>query len=762
MSGNDIEMHTRNPNPMYTRNNTNPYPMDAQNDVNPNPVYLQSTIEPNVSSGPTRDPNPMYTRNTFNPCPNDVNPNPMYLQTPMEPPNATTRTDENKDTPSAQASADAHQQDDGVNSCPDDNHCLQPYSVTRPQDVEASSIIMTEDNLDSPCVQPYTVPYMCQDDMVCSTASGDDHTRPPLQDQPTAAPNNINDAPISPNPMFVKKLLNALNPNPMYVPSTIRSDENEDIPCTQTLADADQQGDEASFSPVNNDDNHCLQPYAVTHREDGEANFSPANNDDNHCLQPYAVTHQKETAVTTRITSDDEDIQPTCQGDIPCNTASGDTPTELSSQNQPAAASNNTNDNLGIPSNNDILNALNPNPIYVPHVQHRSACAAVYAALILVSCIVSGVFLWFNFGTRPQPEESGDRSLMAESCDRSPMAERCNRSLMAERCNRSLMAERCNRSLMAERCNRSLMAERCNRSLMAERCNRSLMAERCNRSLMAESGDIALEKITFRGKGSLRLGVAVSADYEIFVTDYVRRVYVFSINGTYLRTFRTVLSGENGTVHIQPSGVAIGVQPGYLWIVGQPNPFNGYIHVVKYSRIGKPVKMIELHVVEPYFHAVIAVDVCNNKIIVGHRDTVMVFHPNGSVYRSFNVRERVMIGGITLDSEGNILIALAKTKTAMVYSHSGDKLFEFGSTFKEGDIGPLLREFSGICLDTLGRIIVANHKVGRIDMFTSRGKFVRTIEHIEGPWGITMGPGGELVACQWSAVTVFPRHMLLS
>ncbi|KAI8495268.1 hypothetical protein Bbelb_272540 [Branchiostoma belcheri] len=669
---------TRNPNPMYTRNNMNPYPMDAQNDVNPNPVYLQSTIEPNVSSGPTRDPNPMYTRNTLNPCPNDVNPNPMYLQTPMEPPNATTRSDENEDTPCAQASADAHQQ----------------------------------------------VPYMCQDDMVCSTASGDDHTRPSLQDQPTAAPNNINDAPISPNPMFVENLLNALNPNPMYVPSTIRSDENEDIPCTQTLADADQQGDEASFSPVNNDDNHCLQPYAVT--------------------------HQEEAAVTTRITSDDEDIQPACQGDIPCNTASADTPTELSSQNQPAAASNNTNDNLGIPSNNDILNALNP--MYVPHVQHRSACectrrslclAAVYAALILVSCIVSGVFLWFNFGTRPQPEESGDRSLMAESGDR------------------SLMAERCNRSLMAERCNRSLMAERCNRSLMAERCNRSLMAERCNRSLMAESGDITLEKITFRGKGSLRLGVAVSADYEIFVTDYVRRVYVFSINGTYLRTFPTVLSGENGTVNIQPSGVAIGAEPGYLWIVGQPNPFNGYIHVVKYSGIGKPVKMFKVPVVEPYFHAVIAVDVCNNKIIVGHRDTVMMFHTNGFVYRSFNVSERVMIGGITSDSEGNILIALAKTKTIMVYSHSGDKLLEFGSTVRQGEIDALLREFSGICLDTLGRIIVANHKDGRIDMFTSRGEFVRTIEHIERPWGITMGPGGELVTCRWSAVTVFPRHTLL-
>ncbi|KAI8484964.1 hypothetical protein Bbelb_373710 [Branchiostoma belcheri] len=320
MSGNDIEMHTRNPNPMYTRNNTNPYPMDAQNDINPNPMYLQSTIEPNVSSGPTRVPNLMYTRNTLNPCPmnaqntdtdteNDVNPNPMYLQTPVEPPNATTRSDDNEDIPCAQASADAHQQGDEVNFSPDDNHCLQAYAVTRLQDDESSSIIMTEDN---------TVAYMCQDDVVCSI---DDHTRPFLQNEPTAASNNINDAPIAPNP------------NPM-------SDGDEDISCTQASADAHLQGD--------------------------EANLSPANNDDNHCLQLYAVTHQEEAAPTTSIVSDDEDIQPydaayTCQGNILGN---------AESQNQPAAASNNPDDN------NDALNALNQNSIYVPNVQHRSACEA--------------------------------------------------------------------------------------------------------------------------------------------------------------------------------------------------------------------------------------------------------------------------------------------------------------------------------------------------------------------------------------------------
>ncbi|KAI8511042.1 hypothetical protein Bbelb_119580 [Branchiostoma belcheri] len=258
---------------------------------------------------------------------------------------------------------------------------------------------------------------------------------------------------------------------------------------------------------------------------------------------------------------------------------------------------------------------------------------------------------------------------------------------------------------------------------------------------MAESGDRTLEKITFHGRGSFGYGVAVSADYEIFVTDYVpsKALHVFSMNGTYLRTFPTVLPGENGAVDILPRDVAIGVEPGYLWVAGRINgeANNGYVDVVQYSRNGAPIKAFKVRVVEPCFHAVIAIDVCNNEIIVGSRDTVTMIHPNGSVYRSFNAP--VTIGGITSDSEGNILIT--NGKTVMVYSHSGDKLFEFGSTVRRGTCGL----YTGICLDTLGRIIVVNINDSRIDMFTRRGEFVRTIANDTSPWGFAMGPGGELV-----------------
>ncbi|KAI8484865.1 hypothetical protein Bbelb_374620 [Branchiostoma belcheri] len=64
-----------------------------------------------------------------------------------------------------------------------------------------------------------------------------------------------------------------------------------------------------------------------------------------------------------------------------------------------------------------------------------------------------------------------------------------------------------------------------------------------------------------------------------------------------------------------------------------------------------------------------------------------------------------------------------------------------------------------ICLDTSGRIIVANSKDNRVDMFTSQGEFVHTIAIITYPRGIAMGPCGELVVTSTSTntVTIFPR-----
>ncbi|KAI8500820.1 hypothetical protein Bbelb_216380 [Branchiostoma belcheri] len=269
-----------------------------------------------------------------------------------------------------------------------------------------------------------------------------------------------------------------------------------------------------------------------------------------------------------------------------------------------------------------------------------------------------------------------------------------------------------------------------------------------------KGGDVKQERITFGGKGRepgkfLRnMGTAVSADNEIFVADQLNdRVQVFSMNGRYLRLFPTVVPGES--TRMRPYGVASDVKSGYLWVLVKSSLSNG--HVVQYSKNGQPIKKFDVRF-KGYF-PVIAMDVRNNKVIVGDKTTIMMFDPNGSRLWSSEVPTVQEISGVTSDKEGNVLLT-DWNQRVYKYNPSGVKIFEFGTW------GDSLR---GICLDTSGRIIVASFYNHRVDMFTSQGEFVRTIADIRQPWGVAMGPCGELVVTSpfTSTVTIFPRHMVL-
>ncbi|KAI8493407.1 hypothetical protein Bbelb_288040 [Branchiostoma belcheri] len=274
------------------------------------------------------------------------------------------------------------------------------------------------------------------------------------------------------------------------------------------------------------------------------------------------------------------------------------------------------------------------------------------------------------------------------------------------------------------------------------------------------------EKITFGGYGKepgkfrYNYGVAVSADNEIYMTDLKnKRVQVFSMNGTYLRLFPTVVPGENMTMF--PVSVALDVGPGYLWVLGKRRLYYSEGHVVQYSKNGHPIKKFEVSLGS--FHSVSAMDVRNNKVILGYEHTITMVDPNGSRFWSSNVSTEYGIGGVTWDTEGNILLTDGY-KTVQKYNQSGVKIFEFGTYGKAKGQLPHPR---GICLDSYGRIIVTNSmsKNNRVDMFTRQGEFVRTIADIKGPWGVAMGPCGELVVTSPSkftyTATIFPRHMVL-
>ncbi|KAI8493392.1 hypothetical protein Bbelb_287890 [Branchiostoma belcheri] len=286
---------------------------------------------------------------------------------------------------------------------------------------------------------------------------------------------------------------------------------------------------------------------------------------------------------------------------------------------------------------------------------------------------------------------------------------------------------------------------------------------------MAKGYDVKQEKITFGGYGTepgkfqTISGVAVSTDNEIFVADECnKRVQVFSIEGTFLRRFPTVLPGESKTM-FKPHGVALDVAPGYLWVVVRRRKSWFFLnefeeHVVQYNKNGRPIKKFDVSLKGYYFG--IVMDVRNNKVIVGDKTTIMMFDPNGSRIWSSEVPwVRGTGGGVTSDKEGNVLLTTGY-KTIQKYNHSGVKIFEFGTYGKgKGQLNfPV-----GICLDTSGRIIVANSNNNRVDMFTSQGEFVRTIASTTYPWAVAMGPCGELVVTTIYpyTVTIFPRHMVL-
>ncbi|CAH1273932.1 TRIM3 [Branchiostoma lanceolatum] len=284
------------------------------------------------------------------------------------------------------------------------------------------------------------------------------------------------------------------------------------------------------------------------------------------------------------------------------------------------------------------------------------------------------------------------------------------------------------------------------------------------------------EKIVFGGEGTdpgkfeENLGVAVSADNEIFVTDlFNRRVQVYNMTGVHLRLFPTVVPGENVTM--VPFDVAIDGE-GHLWVVVRKGHHDLSVHVVQYKKDGQPMTIFDVPDTTITWYPSIAVDVANNRIIVAGLRELFVFQPNGSFQRSFGTEQGLKTSYVTSDNEGRILVTdrsdqevskYGYSKSPLssgvnVYDHRGHWLFNFGVIGGTGR----LRMPRGICVDASGHIFVADEGRGSVDMFTSRGKFVHTAVRIAKPWAIAIGRDGQLVVTDPRAntVTIFPKQMV--
>ncbi|KAI8506312.1 hypothetical protein Bbelb_157390 [Branchiostoma belcheri] len=831
------------------------------------------------------DPNPMYTNNTTNAV-NDVNPNPIYRQ------NNTKPNDPNKgaDLPCNQSPTDTHQQGDEAAFGPSDNdanRCLQPYAVTLQQDVQTASIVMPEDNENNPCSKPDTVTH------------GEN-------EGPILGPVDCGDSQEDDDCGSTLHITRDNEGHPCIQPDAVTHHEHDRIAiesgnCGVVEPCAVQYEEDKTFGESANDDrNPCIQPYAVTHQEDQE----PPNNCDGG--QPYAIRHHKHDdsgRETVSIASDDEDIQPyaaaymyecdmyecdktsreaqtslpsqnqnqpkaasnsindvstspssndvlhaldpnptyaaadMCQSDVGWKTNSGGTQGSLSSQSQPAAASNSINDA------NDVLHALNPNPMYMPNVQHPTTCGrtprlvCLATAVVLGLCIVGGAILLFYLSTSsPQvwnvhrhvsdphlgphswkPLEDlfefpdGSTFCMRNVHRHAECPQACGMSTgislthiyahipgTLKTCLPQMVLLSVTPGLVhyalrggsptPHKWKYQLVLDlKLSHDTSIYLYMTILLYSSESWAMSAAQNKKLDEKITFGGRGRDAAGkflsisgVAVSADSEIFVTDFGNQlVQVFSMNGAYLRLFPTRVPGESRKMQrMHPSSVAFDVDPGYLWVLGSvatrhgggdSGTIHGYMYVVQYSTEGQPRKKFN-----PWFTTlsrddrirkpgVIAMDTRNNQVIVGEGDTIRLFHRNGTLYRCFKglnnyKARRTGIGGIALDKKGNILLTDGH-ESIKTYSPSGVKICEFGTI---GGAKGRLRFPVGVCVDTSGHIIVANSGHNRVDMFTSQGEFVRTIVGMKKPGAIAMGPDGQLVVTCTDTVTIFPRRMVFA
>ncbi|XP_019623256.1 PREDICTED: protein wech-like [Branchiostoma belcheri] len=500
---------------------------------------------------------------------------------------------------------------------------------------------------------------------------------------------------------------NARDPSPTYNQNT----QNSQSPNPMYLPKAQKQQPDSLPEPTLDSDNPCIQPEAASFQEDDQTTSGPAVGDDDPFSQPYAVRYKEE----------DEGVGITpyavaymCQDDTD-NTDQTDTKTPSSSNND---TDNTLNQNPMFVQNtlnpNPMCaqNALNPNPMYgqnalnpnpVPKVVQEAGCVCtsrwVCAAVTAAVILVLLILVGTLAGLYLNTREQPTQPVDTTNTTES------------------------------------------------------------------YTGHVKSTPIVFGGEGSSPgqisdpNGVAVSADNEIYVVDLNnKRVQVFSMNGTFLRLFPPEVPGGNGqAMPMYPTDVDIDDE-GHIWVVGKNFPTSGAVHVVQYGLNGIPVTTFGVQ--RSDWFPVIAVNSRYNRIIVVAHYEVLKFKPNGSFDGSFVKEEGAELRygrhHITSDRDGNILVTDTSLPGVKVYDHNGQRLFSF-RTVSVGKGKP-----RGICMDPQGHIMVADSGNGRVDMFTSRGKFVRTVVNVTNPWGIALGPGGQLVVTDVSnyIVTIFPRWMV--
>ncbi|XP_066270443.1 tripartite motif-containing protein 2-like [Branchiostoma lanceolatum] len=282
------------------------------------------------------------------------------------------------------------------------------------------------------------------------------------------------------------------------------------------------------------------------------------------------------------------------------------------------------------------------------------------------------------------------------------------------------------------------------------------------------------DRVTFGGQGSEEgkfdqpFGVAVSEEGEIFVADFGnRRIQVFTLQGTFVRQFPTVMlnrvSKQRDSASFQrmyPHDVAMDGE-GNLWVVGNTDSTQA---AVQYNKQGRVLSRIDL--LHTNWFRSVAMDTRRNQLLITKatgdfgtwQGDVEVFTPDGTLVRTVGEQQGKRPRYLAVDSEGNIFVSQFTHHSVSVFDRDGEFKLKFG---EEGNGGNRLIRPSGICAVYSGNVVLCDTgttEPGRVAMFDNFGRFLKNVAtDMKRPWAVAMAIQGQLVVtdCQDHTVTIF-------
>eukprot|EP00058_Branchiostoma_floridae_P023828 XP_002609318.1 hypothetical protein BRAFLDRAFT_124722 [Branchiostoma floridae] len=246
------------------------------------------------------------------------------------------------------------------------------------------------------------------------------------------------------------------------------------------------------------------------------------------------------------------------------------------------------------------------------------------------------------------------------------------------------------------------------------------------------------------------------SDEKIFVADNGNmRIQVFTLHGTFVQQFPTVVSGEE---KMKPWDVAMDGE-GNLWVVGGTD----FAHfAVQYNKQGRVLMKLDLP--KAVWNRGVAVNTTWNQILItqstGDQSTqgeILVFGPSRKI-RGTVVQQQGMRWPryITVGGKGNIIVSGHYSQCVHVHNGYGQFQFQFGG---EGSGEGQLNEPRGICTDGADNIIVADYGNSSVEMFDKTGRFVKSITtDLNRPCAVAMATQGQLVVTDAGNNTVSIFH----